>query len=1380
MFSYVRTLFPPTSADHCVFGSFVSENESNVIVSRGNILSVYRIDGCKISYETQRVKDQANLTTSIFHPNDHSSMDDLDDELTQLFGGKQNESTIKDTPVSASPSLTAKSDPLFNSSIQTTQDATLSTDKCSLHLVGEYPLCGVIQGIALVRFENQPTDTLAIAFAKAKISMVQYDGLTNDLRTLPPLVTFEKSREESDGPSSFPAPILRISQSSGCLALSHSHHRLGVVPFRKHEIMEEMDADRSIIKDRSHKIDEPYEIDLLQLESPIGDITDFIFLDQNFDSNILILHQPNPSWAGRLSTGANTHEIRALALVHSHKIGRVWWGVEKLPYDAFRLVPAPKQLGGAIVLCTNSIIFVNPSGFYGLSLNDYAPFSPDNTRKYDRRTDLPPISLDDCRHAWLDDSRLLITLRNGESFIFYIISDVRSVKGIIPVKIDRLPVPSDICNIGKRHLFFASRFDDCHILSWDDTPLLEVASPSLKGPKRLSDSVSGGNDPQAKTNKLRRFGKHTFQSKIEERDENFPATCAEDDEEVALTIDPRVKQLILDVNPQGYLNMKRATMYSLLSINNHGPVGEITVGRPEPLPSDPGQQSLLDIGLCSGFDKSGSINILQRTVRSEVSLSFDMPLCYKIWAIGRKRKSRKRTQRSSGDQSLNRNLGTQSKSRKTKAPAPADDFDDEEQRFRMLEEDDEDDESQTSLSSDENEKRLFEQSDDDDGEDEDNDDDEDEDEDDEGDEDPLGAFSELPSADRKANTENNDRFLVISTTSHTVVFDCSEELAPLSQEGHFYTKGPTRAVSPLMGGKWILQVHHRGIRLLEQDFARCEIAVRDPRYNHGLTEPVEIETASICDPYVLVQLTNGHVLLYVVRPSLSEIELLPWAIQSQNVRLAKLQSLSDIKDPCFWKLYDGPSLDVVCTIYRSHGDFDIVSIPDGVSLYHSPDFGQCYELLEDTRDFLHHEDEFSLLDVRDISMATFNGSLPYIVVELNTFEVYIYTCTLKKDSASMPRLPFYFHKKSVDPYTFRYFPPQEKGLDIIRDTIYPFENISGKSGFFVTGIIPLWIFVEDGQVRVHPMRTDQLILSFTPFQNRYCRNGFIYSNQSSVRICQLPSSVSVDEYWPTRRIPVQNTVHRLTYLATAKAYAAIVSIPSLEAFAEIGQHVPPTYQNTFQLRLHSPLFWGDVSDKFDFEANERVEQMKVLVLKQGTQTARSFLVIGTGYCISEEVPTEGRILIFDIGVTRVDETRTRPWLKLISDPEKKYKGPVSAIGEINNYLVASIGPRVTLMQLTKDGELVGKNFYDASLFVTDLQTIRNFLFLGDVMKSTTLLLWRESDKRFERLAKDLYIHNIYCTQFLVDYSQLSFLASDSRGNMQIWTWKRDGRPPHNC
>lgn len=94
------------------------------------------------------------------------------------------------------------------------------------------------------------------------------------------------------------------------------------------------------------------------------------------------------------------------------------------------------------------------------------------------------------------------------------------------------------------------------------------------------------------------------------------------------------------------------------------------------------------------------------------------------------------------------------------------------------------------------------------------------------------------------------------------------------------------------------------------------------------------------------------------------------------------------------------------------------------------------------------------------------------------------------------------------------------------------------------------------------MVIDGEVLSFAPFNNVNCPQGFLYFNkkvitcennyccklmftllfQSELRIGVLPTHLSYDATWPVRKVPLRCTPHFVTYHLESKTYCLVTSI----------------------------------------------------------------------------------------------------------------------------------------------------------------------------------------------------------------------------------------------
>ena len=115
-----------------------------------------------------------------------------------------------------------------------------------------------------------------------------------------------------------------------------------------------------------------------------------------------------------------------------------------------------------------------------------------------------------------------------------------------------------------------------------------------------------------------------------------------------------------------------------------------------------------------------------------------------------------------------------------------------------------------------------------------------------------------------------------------------------------------------------------------------------------------------------------------------------------------------------------------------------------------------------------------------------------------------------------------------------------------------------------------------------------------------------------------------------------------------------------------------------------------------------------------------YMLILISSSLHQECTSRGRILILDLieVVPEPGQPLTRTKVKTIYDKEQK--GPVTAMAQLNGFLVTNIGQRIILWELKSD-DLVGIAFIDTQIYIHTLITIKNFILYGDVTKSVAII-----------------------------------------------------------
>ncbi|XP_050434268.1 cleavage and polyadenylation specificity factor subunit 1 [Adelges cooleyi] len=351
-----------------------------------------------------------------------------------------------------------------------------------------------------------------------------------------------------------------------------------------------------------------------------------------------------------------------------------------------------------------------------------------------------------------------------------------------------------------------------------------------------------------------------------------------------------------------------------------------------------------------------------------------------------------------------------------------------------------------------------------------------------------------------------------------------------------------------------------------------------------------------------------------------------------------------------------------------------------------------------------------------------------------------------------------------------------------------FSKVAGHSGVFLCGQNPhLVLLTTRGELRCHPMHVDGPITCFAPFHNVNCSQGFLYFNSKhKLRICILPTHLSYDEPWPLRKVPLRKTPHFIAYHLETKTYCVVTSSSEHSASyyrfngedkelttEEREPNFPLPQRDSFSLELFSPASWEPIPDtSIETEEWEHVTCLKNVALAyEGARSGlKGYIAMGTNYSYSEDITSRGRIFLFDIidVVPEPGKPLTKNKIKMLY--AKEQKGPVTAITHVVGFLVTAVGQKIYIWQL-KDNDLIGIAFIDTEVYVHQLLSIKSLILVADLFKSITLLRFQEEYRTLSLVCRDAKPLEVYDINFLIDNSELGFLASDRDQNLLIYLYQ---------
>lgn len=348
------------------------------------------------------------------------------------------------------------------------------------------------------------------------------------------------------------------------------------------------------------------------------------------------------------------------------------------------------------------------------------------------------------------------------------------------------------------------------------------------------------------------------------------------------------------------------------------------------------------------------------------------------------------------------------------------------------------------------------------------------------------------------------------------------------------------------------------------------------------------------------------------------------------------------------------------------------------------------------------------------------------------------------------------------------------------------DNIAGYKTVFIPGDSPSFIFKSSKTLPKVIGLQGKAIRGMSSFHTEGCERGFIFADsKGTARVSQIPASDTTyaDIGMSLRKLPMGVDAHTITHHPPSGMYVAGCDV--LEPFElpkEDDYHKEWQYEKdlTFKpmaerglIKLLNPSTWTAI-DTVEMDPCEVVMCVETLNLEvsESTHELRHLIAVGTAIARGEDLPTKGRVYVYDV-VTVIPEPgrpETDRRLKLVAREEIP-RGAVTALSEIGTQglMLVAQGQKCMVRGLKEDGTLLPVAFMDMNCHVTAVRELRGtgLCLLADAVKGLWFTGYTEEPYKMMLFGKSATRLEVLSTDFLPDGDDLLIVACDADGAIHV-------------
>ncbi|XP_052191714.1 cleavage and polyadenylation specificity factor subunit 1 isoform X2 [Diospyros lotus] len=481
----------------------------------------------------------------------------------------------------------------------------------SLELVCHYRLHGNVEAMAVLSVGGvdggRKRDSIILTFRDAKISVLEFDDSIHGLRSSsmhcfegPDWLHLKRGRE-----SFARGPLLKVDPQGRCAGVLV--YGLQMIILKAAEAGSGLVGEENAFSSGtavSARIESSYVINLRDLD--MKHVKDFIFVHGYIEPVMVILHEMELTWAGRVSWKHNTCMVSALSISTTLKQHPLIWSAANLPHDAYKLLAVPSPIGGVLVISANAIHYQSQSASCMLALNNFA-VSVDSSQEMPRSSF--NVELDAANATWLLNDVVVLSTKTGELLLLTLVYDGRVVHRLDLSKSRASVLTSDMTTIGNSLFFLGSRLGDSLLVQFSCGGMGTSPLPLV-----LKDEAADieGDVPSAK--RLRRSPSDALQDMFNGEELSLYGSAPNNTQSAQKTFSFAVRDSLINI----------------------GPIKDFAYGlrdNADPNATGIAKQSNYELVCCSGHGKNGALCVLQQSVRPEMITQEQLPGCKGIWTV---------------------------------------------------------------------------------------------------------------------------------------------------------------------------------------------------------------------------------------------------------------------------------------------------------------------------------------------------------------------------------------------------------------------------------------------------------------------------------------------------------------------------------------------------------------------------------------------------------------------------------------------------------------------------------------------------------------------------------------------------------------------------